>query len=84
MKKTLHTFFWIVFITISIFSIAWGATVLHRQEEANQWNDGVCKCEGHYQLFDVERVKSGEEFYYYKCDKCNNIFRSNHCFRYEN
>ena len=83
MKKILHTLFWVIFITMSIITIAWGGATLQEQTETKQWNNGICKCEGHYQLFDVEKDKSGE-FYYYKCDKCNNIFRSNHCFKYEN
>lgn len=83
MKKTLRVLFWIAFIAMSIITIAWGAATLQEQTEAKQWNNGICTCEGHYQLFDIEKSKYGK-FYYYKCDKCNNIFRSNHCFKYEN
>lgn len=83
MKKALHTLFWIVFIAVSIYSIAWGAATLQQQTEEKQWNNGICECEGHYQLFDIERAR-GNEYYYYKCDKCNGIFKTTHYFKYEN
>ena len=35
------------------------------------------------QLFDIERAR-GNEYYYYKCDKCNGIFKTTHYFKYEN
>ena len=71
-----------LFITLSILIAVWGADQ-DRQTEERLWNNGVCSCEGHYQLFDIERHR-GDEYYYYKCDKCNGIFKTTHYFKYEN
>ena len=65
-----------------ILTAVWG-TAQKRQTENELWNEGVCDCGGHYQLFDIERTRS-DEYYYYKCDKCNGIFKTTHYFKYEN
>ena len=84
MKKTiLRAVCWWIFIVVSIIIIAWGGATLQKQTEEKRWNDGVCECGGHYQLFDIERHR-GDEYYYYKCDKCDNVLRATHCFKCKN
>lgn len=81
--KTLAILIISVLVTALIIFIAvWGADQ-DKQTEDRLWNNGICSCEGHYQLFDIERTR-GDEYYYYKCDKCNGIFRTTHYFKYEN
>lgn len=43
-----------------------------------KWNDGVCsKCNGHYELYDVERsYRSKADRYYYECDTCKDMISS--------
>ena len=35
-----------------------------------------CKCGGRYGLYDVEYSQNHGNFYYYKCDKCGDIFET--------
>ena len=86
MKKILTALkvpFIVALVIASVVLIAVWGTAQKRQTENELWNEGVCDCGGHYQLFDIERTR-GDEYYYYKCDKCNGIFKSTHCFKYEN
>ena len=80
MKNTLRVIFWGTLVFAIVVAVAcWGAK-MGAETEAKRWNDGICECGGHYQLFDIEKTK-GDEYYYYKCDKCDNILRSTHCFK---
>ena len=82
MKINLREFFWETFIAISIIIVAWGCATLTKQTAEEKWNCGTCECGGHYQLFDIEWSK-GDEYYYYKCNKCDNVFRTTYYFKTE-
>ncbi len=57
-----------IVITINIL----GLLVYDSLQEEKRWNNGICSnCNSYYILFEVERGR-----YYYKCDKCNEIFVS--------
>ena len=35
-----------------------------------------CECGGRYSLYDIEYSQNHGNFYYYKCDKCGDIFET--------
>lgn len=80
MKSVLRGIFWGTLIFALVVAIVYWGAKMDEETEAKRWNNGVCECSGHYQLFDIEKTK-GYEYYYYKCDKCDNVLRATHCFK---
>ena len=37
------------------------------------WNNGYCQCNGEWELFDVEHSRHSRDFYYYKCQSCDDV-----------
>lgn len=67
-----------VIISIAAILVALVISTIFATRDKNALSQG-CECGGHYELFDISRVsyrKSFSEYYYYKCDKCGDIYRS--------
>lgn len=54
-----------------------GAFTLDMRASDKVWNNGVhADCNGHWEIFDIERTTMGNELYYYQCDSCKKVIES--------
>ena len=63
----------IIVLLLSAFSTK-GIIKLHNATE--EYLQNGCKCGGRYELYDIEYSQNRGDIYYYKCDKCGDIFET--------
>jgi NADH:ubiquinone oxidoreductase subunit 3 (subunit A) len=71
--------FTLVIVAIFVVAVMYG---LHLKEKnKKEYNNGTClECGGHYHLVSASYYR-GEDTYYYECDNCGHIFKTNYNFK---
>ena len=75
MKETATVSILFVIVLVLIGALMIGLACSNTADETMaQYNNGVCECGGHWELFSVD-VDKGNTYYFYKCDECGTLIK---------
>lgn len=63
-------------VTVIILVTICTTILVNQYKGIEKYLQDGCECGGRYELYDVEYSENRGDIYYYKCDKCGDIFET--------